>query len=103
MIRTKDGGQTWGDPTFVRCWGATETDFAVDPKDPDHILAMSRKQRGLVRPPVSASMEGHSIGQIRGKKCTALIISAVKAQHMCVQNDSGVCQSPRNSSTPLIR
>ncbi len=48
MIRTKDGGQTWADPTFVRRWGATETDFAVDPKDPDHILAMSRKQRGLV-------------------------------------------------------
>ncbi len=48
MIRTKDGGMTWEDPTFVRRWGATETDFAVDPKNPDHILAMSRKQRGLV-------------------------------------------------------
>ena len=48
MIRTKDGGKTWADPTFVRRWGATETDFAVDPKDPDHILAISRKQRGLV-------------------------------------------------------
>ena len=48
MIRTTDGGKTWGDPTFVRQWGATETDFAVDPKDPDHILAMSRKQRGLI-------------------------------------------------------
>ena len=48
MIRTKDGGKTWGDPTFVRRWAATETDFAVDPKNPDHILAMSRKQRGLI-------------------------------------------------------
>ncbi len=57
MIRTRDGGETWGDPTFVReievksrkyQIGATETDFAVDPKDPDRILAMSRKQRPLV-------------------------------------------------------
>jgi hypothetical protein len=48
MVRTKDGGQTWGDATIVRQHGATEVNYAVDPKNPDHILAAARKQRGLL-------------------------------------------------------
>jgi hypothetical protein len=44
MIRTRDGGRTWGDPTIVH-QHATETAYAVDPRDPDHILAATRIQR----------------------------------------------------------
>ena len=47
MVRTTDGGKTWGDPTSVHQHTA-ETDFAVDPADPDHILATTRIQRGLL-------------------------------------------------------
>ena len=47
MVRTHDGGKTWGDATIVR-QHATETDFAVDPNNPDHILAATRVQRGLL-------------------------------------------------------
>ncbi len=47
MIRSCDGGRTWGDPTIVH-QHATETDFAADPADPHRILAMTRKQRGLL-------------------------------------------------------
>jgi len=45
MICTRDGGRTWGDPTTVRQQGTGEMEYAVDPRDPDHILAMARKQR----------------------------------------------------------
>jgi hypothetical protein len=41
MVRTRDGGETWGDPTVVH-QHATETAYAVDPRDPDHILAPTR-------------------------------------------------------------
>ena len=44
MIRTIDGGETWGDPTIVH-QHATETAYAVDPRDPDHIFATTRIQR----------------------------------------------------------
>ena len=44
MIRTTDGDRTWGDPTIVH-QHATETAYAVDPKDPDHIVATTRIQR----------------------------------------------------------
>ena len=44
MIRTKDGGKTWGDPTIVH-QHATETAYAVDPRNPDRILAATRIQR----------------------------------------------------------
>ena len=44
MIRTTDGGRSWGDPTLVH-QHATETAYAVDPQDPDHILAATRIQR----------------------------------------------------------
>ena len=44
MVRTTDGGRTWGDPTIVH-QHATETAYAVDPKDPDHIIAATRIQR----------------------------------------------------------
>ena len=47
MVRTTDGGKTWGDPTIVHRH-CTETEFATDPQDPDHILAASRIQRGLL-------------------------------------------------------
>ena len=44
MVRTRDGGKTWGDPTIVH-QHATETAYAVDPNDPDHIYAATRIQR----------------------------------------------------------
>jgi hypothetical protein len=44
MIRTRDGGKTWGDPTIVH-QHATESAYAVDPRDPDHIFAATRIQR----------------------------------------------------------
>ncbi|MAE62438.1 MAG: hypothetical protein CMJ49_13910 [Planctomycetaceae bacterium] len=44
MIRTTDGGRTWGDPTVVH-QHATETAYAVDPNDADHIIAATRIQR----------------------------------------------------------
>ena len=44
MVRTQDGGKTWGDPTIVH-QHATETAYAVDPNDPDHIYAATRIQR----------------------------------------------------------
>ena len=47
LVRSRDGGETWGDPTIVHLH-ATETDYAVDPGDPDRILAMTRKQRLLL-------------------------------------------------------
>ena len=43
-----DGGLTWGDPTIVH-QHATETDYAVDANVLDHILAMTRKQRSVLR------------------------------------------------------
>jgi hypothetical protein len=44
MVRTGDGGRTWGDPTIVH-QHATETAYAVDPDDPDQIFAATRIQR----------------------------------------------------------
>ncbi len=56
MIRSTDGGKTWGDPTVVH-QHATETQYAVDPADPDHILAASRKQRQLLSGEDQATVE----------------------------------------------
>ena len=47
MIRSHDGGHTWGDATLVH-QHATETDHAIDPHNPDRILSASRKQRPLL-------------------------------------------------------
>ena len=44
LIRSRDGGQTWGDPTEVHQHVA-ETGYAVDPNDPMRVLAMTRIQR----------------------------------------------------------
>ena len=44
MLRSSDGGQTWGDPTILH-QHATETAYAVDPHDSNHILAATRIQR----------------------------------------------------------
>ncbi len=44
LIRSRDGGQTWGDPTEVHQHVA-ETGYAVDPDDPMRVLAMTRIQR----------------------------------------------------------
>ena len=44
IVRTADGGRTWGDPTIVH-QHATETAYVVDPQNPDHILAATRIQR----------------------------------------------------------
>ncbi|MAV38451.1 MAG: hypothetical protein CMJ59_23690 [Planctomycetaceae bacterium] len=48
LIRSRDGGRTWGDPTEVHAHVA-ETCYAIDPNNPKHILAMTRKQRMLLR------------------------------------------------------
>ena len=47
MIRTTDGGKTWGDPTSVHQHVA-ETSLVIDPKDSSHILAVTRMQRMLL-------------------------------------------------------
>ena len=44
MVRSSDDGESWGDPTIVH-QQATETAYAVDPRNPDHILAATRIQR----------------------------------------------------------
>ena len=47
MIRTTDGGKTWGDPASVHQYVA-ETSLAADPNDANHILVFGRKLRGLL-------------------------------------------------------
>ena len=47
LIRSTDGGKTWGDPTEVHGHVA-ETQYAVDPQNPDRIIAMTRKQRMIL-------------------------------------------------------
>ena len=56
LIRSTDGGKTWGDPTLVHQHVA-ETCYAVDPYDPDHILAMTRKQRMMLPGETKESLE----------------------------------------------
>ena len=48
LIRSSDGGKTWGNPTEVHPHVA-ETHYAVDPRNMDHIIAMTRKQRMTLR------------------------------------------------------
>ena len=47
VIRSTDGGKTWGDPTSMHQHVA-ETSLAIDPNDPTHILAVTRMQRMLL-------------------------------------------------------
>ena len=47
MVRTTDGGKTWGNPTIVH-QHTSETGFTFDPSNADHILAFTRIQRGLL-------------------------------------------------------
>ena len=52
VFRSTDGGETWGDPTRVYDFmNPHESNLAIDPNDPDHILLMSRCQ-GELRPDV---------------------------------------------------
>ena len=44
LIRSTDGGKTWGNPTEVHAHVA-ETQYVVDPQNTERILAMTRKQR----------------------------------------------------------
>jgi len=60
MIRSTDGGKTWGDPTRIHQYAA-ETSLAVDPNDPEHILALTRTQRGLL-PGEDAATVGEKSG-----------------------------------------
>ena len=48
MIRSHDGGLTWGDATIVH-QHATETDHSVNPANPKHLLSATRKQRMILR------------------------------------------------------
>ena len=48
IFRSTDGGETWGDPTPVYpSLNPHESNLAIDPKDPDHILVMTRCQGEL--------------------------------------------------------
>ena len=47
MIRSTDGGKTWGDATKVHSH-VTEIGHALDPHNPDRILSMTRTQRPLL-------------------------------------------------------
>jgi len=47
LLRSSDGGKTWGDATLAHPY-MSEVSLAVDPRDPDHILAMTRLQRPLL-------------------------------------------------------
>lgn len=55
LVRSRDGGRTWGDPTEVNPHVA-ETCYAVDPNNPQHVLALTRKQRMLLRDEDAASV-----------------------------------------------
>ena len=47
LFRTTDGGKTWGDPTLVGPH-VFEVGYALDPTDPDRMLAMTRVQGALL-------------------------------------------------------
>ncbi len=47
LFRSRDGGKSWGEPSLVHEF-ASEVGYAVDPADPDRILAMTRIQRPLL-------------------------------------------------------
>ena len=47
LIRSTDGGTSWGDPTLMHPF-VCEVGLAADPFDPDHLLAMTRIQRPLL-------------------------------------------------------
>ena len=47
LIRSTDGGKSWGDPTLMHPF-VCEVGLAADPFDPDHLLAMTRIQRPLL-------------------------------------------------------
>ena len=59
LIRSSDGGKTWNDPTEVHAHVA-ETGYAVDPRDPHHILAITRKQRQLLRGEDAVTVARHA-------------------------------------------
>ena len=47
LIRSTDGGASWGNPTLMHPF-VCEVGLAADPFDPDHLLAMTRIQRPLL-------------------------------------------------------
>lgn len=47
LIRSSDGGASWGDPTLMHPF-VCEVGLAGDPFNPDHLLAMTRIQRPLL-------------------------------------------------------
>ncbi len=47
LIRSTDGGTSWGDPTLMHPF-VCETGLAADPFNPNHLLAMTRIQRPLL-------------------------------------------------------
>ncbi len=47
LIRSINGGTSWGDPTLMHPF-VCETGLAADPFNPDHLLAMTRIQRPLL-------------------------------------------------------
>lgn len=47
LIRSTDGGASWGDPTLMHPF-VCEVGLAADPFNPNHLLAMTRIQRPLL-------------------------------------------------------
>ena len=45
MVRSEDQGRSWGAPRVVH-QHATETAFAVDPRDPEHVVAAAPAASG---------------------------------------------------------
>ena len=60
MVRSHDGGQTWDDATIVH-QHATETDHAVNPANPMHLLSATRKQRMILRGEQRAQAEKEAL------------------------------------------
>lgn len=47
MLRSTDRGKSWGDTTLVHSF-ASKVSYAMDPTDPNRVLAMTRIQRSLL-------------------------------------------------------
>ena len=71
VIRSTDGGKTWGNPTLMHQFVA-ETSLAIDPNDPSHILAMTRIQRGLLRGENKAAVMRKTRCPAKGKTSTSV-------------------------------
>ena len=87
MIRSTDGGKTWGDPTRIHQYAA-ETSLAVDPNDPEHILAFTRTQRGLL-PGEDAAKVGKKTGVIQAYIDRKLLDKVIYKNGLLLESNDG--------------